>query len=180
MIVKVKLLSGVRLFATPWTIAYQAPLSMGFLRQEYWSGLPFPSPGDLPNPGIEPRSSTFQADTLTSEPPGKPSRHATRQIPLLSSPQASAIIWYWEEEHVQLQANGYWGPSEHCAQGKQERIWHFLIRTKFPGNMPSYKHRPYLLILEVPLHGICKGYVWAKEEIRDRTHPKLVTATGKR
>ena len=46
--------------------------------------------------------------------------------------------------------------------------------------MPSYKHRPYLLILEVPLHGTCKGYVWAKEEIRDRTHPKLVTATGKR
>ena len=104
---KVKSLGHVRLFATPWTVAYQAPLSMGFSRQEYWSGLPFPSPGDLPNPGIEPRSSTFQADTLTSEPPGKPSRHATRQIPLLSSPQASAIIWYWEEEHVQLQANGY-------------------------------------------------------------------------
>ena len=50
----VKLLSHVRLFATPWTIAYQAPLSMGFSRQEYWSGLPFPSPGDLPDLGIEP------------------------------------------------------------------------------------------------------------------------------
>ena len=56
MKVKVKLLSRVRLFATPWTIAYQAPLSMGFSGQEYWSGLPFPSPGDLPNPGIEARS----------------------------------------------------------------------------------------------------------------------------
>ena len=54
--VKVKLLSHVQLFATPWTVAYQAPLSMGFSRQEYWSGLPFPSPGDLPNPGIKPRS----------------------------------------------------------------------------------------------------------------------------
>ena len=54
--VKVKLLSHIRLFATPWTIAYQAPPSMGFSRQEYWSGLPFPSPGDLPDPGIEPRS----------------------------------------------------------------------------------------------------------------------------
>ena len=54
--VKVKLLSCVRLFATPRTVAYQAPQSMGFSRQEYWSGLPFPSPGDLPNPGIEPRS----------------------------------------------------------------------------------------------------------------------------
>ena len=50
-VVKVKLLSHIRLFATPWTVAYQAPLSMGFSRQQYWSGLPFPSPGDLPNQG---------------------------------------------------------------------------------------------------------------------------------
>ena len=70
--VKVKSLSRVRLFATPWTVAYHAPPSMGFSRQEYWSGLPFPSPGDLPNPGIEPGSPAFQADALTSEPPGKP------------------------------------------------------------------------------------------------------------
>ena len=56
----------------PWTVAHQAPPSMGFSRQEYWSGLPFPSPGDLPNPGIEPRSPTLQADALTSAPPGKP------------------------------------------------------------------------------------------------------------
>ena len=67
-----KSLSHVRLFETPWTVAHQAPPSMGFSRQEYWSGLPFPSPGDLPNPGIEPRSPAFQADALTSEPPGKP------------------------------------------------------------------------------------------------------------
>ena len=66
-IYEVKPLSRVRLFATPWTVANQAPLSMGFSRQEYWSGLPFPSPGDLPNPGIEPRSPAFQADALTSE-----------------------------------------------------------------------------------------------------------------
>ena len=57
---------------TPWAVAYQAPLSMGLARQEYWSGLPFPSPGDLPDPGIEPRSPTLQADALTSAPPGKP------------------------------------------------------------------------------------------------------------
>ena len=63
---------SVWLFATPWTAAYQAPPSKGFSRQEYWSGLPLPSPGDLPNPGIEPRSPTLQADALTSEPPGKP------------------------------------------------------------------------------------------------------------
>ena len=69
---KVKSLSRVRLFATLWTVAHQAPLSMGFSRQEYWSGLPFPSPGDLPDPGIKPRSPALQADALTSEPPGKP------------------------------------------------------------------------------------------------------------
>ena len=60
----------------PWTVAHQAPPSMGFSRQEYWSGLPFPSPGDLPDPGIEPRSPTFQADALTSVPPGKDSLYS--------------------------------------------------------------------------------------------------------
>ena len=60
--------------AIPWTIACQAPLSVEFSRQEYWSGLPFPSPGDLLYPGIKPRSPTLQAGALTSEPPGKPSR----------------------------------------------------------------------------------------------------------
>ena len=69
--VKVKSLSHVRLFVTPWTIAYQAPPSVQFSRQEYWSGLPFPSPGSLPDPRIKPRSPTLQADALTSEPPGK-------------------------------------------------------------------------------------------------------------
>ena len=66
---KVKLLSRVRLFATPWTVAYQAPPSMGFSTQECWSGLPFPSLGDFPDPGIEPGSPTLQADALPSEPP---------------------------------------------------------------------------------------------------------------
>ena len=62
----------VALFGTPWTVAYEVPPSVGFSRQEYWSGLPFLSPGDLPDPGIDPRSPALQADTLTSEPPGKP------------------------------------------------------------------------------------------------------------
>ena len=60
--------------STPWTIAYQAPPSMEFSRQEYWSVLPFPSPGDLPDAVIEPGSSALQADTLPSELPGKPQR----------------------------------------------------------------------------------------------------------
>ena len=65
---KVKSLSHVQLFATTWTITYQVPPFMGFFRQEYWSGLPFPSPGDLPNPDIEPGSPAFQAVVLPSEP----------------------------------------------------------------------------------------------------------------
>ena len=69
--VKVKLLSHVQIFVIPWTVAYQAPLSMGFSRQECWSGLPFPSLGDLPNPGIECGSPALQADALASEPPRK-------------------------------------------------------------------------------------------------------------
>ena len=63
---------------TPWTVAYQPPPSMGFSRQECWSGLPFPSPGDLPNPGIEAGSPALQADTLPSEPPGKPNTFIVR------------------------------------------------------------------------------------------------------
>ena len=71
MKVKVKLLSCVGLFATPWPVAYQASRSMGFSRQKYWSGLPFASPGDLPDPRIEPGFPTLEADALPSEPPGK-------------------------------------------------------------------------------------------------------------
>ena len=62
--------SHVRLCVIPWIAAHQAPLSMGLSRQEYWSGLPFPSPGDLPDPEIERRSPALQADSLLSEPPG--------------------------------------------------------------------------------------------------------------
>ena len=69
--VKVKSPSRVRLFVIPWTVAYQSPQSMEFSRQEYWSGLPLPSPGDLPDPGIEPWSPALQADALPSEPQGR-------------------------------------------------------------------------------------------------------------
>ena len=85
MKVKVKSLSRVRLFATPWT----SP-SMGFSRQEYWSGLPFPSPGDLSDPGIEPGSPALEADALTSEPPGKPIKFYL--IPNLNSSSLTQIF----------------------------------------------------------------------------------------
>ena len=71
MKVTVKSLSHVQLFATPWTVTYPAPLTVRFSRQECWSGLPFPSPGDLPDPGIELGSPALQVDALPSEPPGK-------------------------------------------------------------------------------------------------------------
>ena len=67
--IRVKSLSRVQFFATPWTVAYQAPPSMEFSRQGYQNGLSFPSPGDLPDPGIKPRSLVLQADALPSEPP---------------------------------------------------------------------------------------------------------------
>ena len=69
----VQSLSFVRLFATPWTVAHQAPLSTGLPRQEHWSGLPFPPPGDLPDLGIEPASPALAGIFFTTEPPGKPS-----------------------------------------------------------------------------------------------------------
>ena len=68
--VKVKSFSHIGLFVTPWTVAHQASPSMEFSRQEYWSGLPFPSSGNLPHPGIKPKSPALQADALPSEPPG--------------------------------------------------------------------------------------------------------------
>ena len=66
--------SCVRLFVTPWTVAHQASRSVGFSRQEYWSGLPCLSPGDFPSPGIKPESPTLQADSLSTELPGKPTK----------------------------------------------------------------------------------------------------------
>ena len=66
------MLSCVQLLVTPWTVDHQAPLSMGFSRQEYHSGLPYPSPGHIPSPGIEPGSPARQADSLPSGPPGEP------------------------------------------------------------------------------------------------------------
>ena len=78
--------SHVRFFATPWTVACQAPLSTGFSRQEYWSGKPLPPPGDLPDLGIESRSPALQADNLPSESPGKP----------------WSVLFHWDLHHTPL------------------------------------------------------------------------------
>ena len=79
----VQSLSSVRLFVTPWTVARHAPLSMRFPGQEYWSGLPYPPSGDIPNPEIKPRSPTVQVDSLPAEPPGKPKNTGVGSLSLL-------------------------------------------------------------------------------------------------
>ena len=97
---QVKLLSHVWLFATPWTIAHQAPPSMEFSRQEYWSGLPFPSPGDLPDPGMEPGSPKLRADALSSEPLGNPiikDNMSSNLTQLLTGNEARKMTSYWKE-----------------------------------------------------------------------------------
>ena len=86
------LLSCVWLFATPWTVAYQAPLFMGFFRQEYWSGLPFPSPGDLPDPGMKRGSPALQIYALPSEPPGKPTKESAMRVHISPSCWASPLL----------------------------------------------------------------------------------------
>ena len=97
--------SRVRLCATPETAAHQAPPSLGFSRQDHWSGLPFPSPGDLPNPGIELGSPTLQADTLPSEPPGKPRPNGTHTVKLFPELTASSCMclicsdWFCSSTH---------------------------------------------------------------------------------
>ena len=88
---EVKLLSHVQLFVIPGSVAHQAPPSMGLSRQEYWSGLPFPSPGDLPDPRIELGSSALQADALPSEPPGKPLKNPVKLRKVIFSIKQDSI-----------------------------------------------------------------------------------------
>ena len=109
------LLSCVRLFAAPWNVARQAPVSVGFSRQEYWSGLPFPSPEDLPDPGIEPESPALQADSLPSEPP---SSKMVTYLNLDLSPDIlkflliSNHLYYEENDPVRIT----WGPGFKISQ----------------------------------------------------------------
>ena len=98
MIVVVQLLSHVRLFATLWMVTHQASLSMDFSRQEYWSGEPFPSPGDLPDPGMKPLFLTLAGRFFTTEPPGKPkdiTQSRKRTQPLGSDLSATTALIFF-------------------------------------------------------------------------------------
>ena len=152
-----KSLSYVRLFATLGTAAHQAPLSIGFSRQEYWSGLPFPSPGDLPDPGTEPRSPTCQAD-------------AGRRFPGGSEVKASAWRIPCREEPGRLQSMGSqrvrhdWATSlslsiikwaewvnEFAGNGGLIRIWIVKNRMSFPPKYSSDIFLPPTKFIEVQL-----------------------------
>ena len=127
--VKVKSLSPVRLCATPWTVAYQAPLSMGFSRQECWSGLPFPSPGDLPDPGMEgmePGPPALQADSLPTELRGKPPYNLKAPISALLTMPQLLTVWittncgkFFKRWEYQTTWPAFW---EICMQVKKQQL----------------------------------------------------------
>ena len=139
--------------ATPWTVAYQVPPSMGFSRKEYWSGLPFPSPRDLPDPGIEPGSPALQADALPSEPPGKPEvikianqtgwNHQKHFfIPIIENAQSRAF------SEIQLPFSAVWSPLPFTWAGFILRLTSLFIATKITISVSN---------LELIFHTIQKG-----------------------
>ena len=125
-----KSLSRVWLFVTSWTVAHQAPPSMEFSRQEYWSRLPFPSPGDLPDPGIKPGSPALQADALPYEPPGKPNLHPKR-----SWSQLSGLLPVWSTIAFWIPWNHYiW---EVCSANQWD-----ALKTAMPAASIGQHKRP--------------------------------------
>ena len=144
---------------TPWTVASQAPLSMEFSRQEYWSGLTFSSPGDLPNPGIEPRSPALQADSLQSEPPRKPNKLLTDSLMYFSvyiSVLCSCFSFYLEV--LPTSQNKHLLISRLYSKKKKKKEWvweekknkrqtgHFSLRSFSCIHLP--KLNPFFLLLQ--------------------------------
>ena len=125
---------------TFWTVAFQTPLSMGFFRQEYWSGLLFPTPGDLPNPGTEPMSSTLQADSSPSETPGKPENPYTWPKP--SSLTFHLRQWRLREVQKLTQRSTLMSPPWVTILMVLNKIWHILYCWGILRKMSS---QPYFL-----------------------------------
>ena len=135
--------SHVQLCATPLMAAHQAPPSLELSRQEHWSGLPFPSPGVLPDPGIKPRSPTLQADTLPSEPPGKPlSTDIQKEIILCGflgeASRLRLFVTPWTVAHQDPLARGFF----------RQQYW---SGSSFPtsGDLPDPGIKPRSLALQV-------------------------------
>ena len=133
---------------SPWTVGHQAPLSMGFSRQEYWIGLPFPSPGDLPNPGIEPGSSASQADALPSEPPGKNSSSNVTDFLMRSRHRDTTMwrrrigeMWLWARGRQRLlqtpESLGWEGPLEKGMATHSSVLAWKIPWTEDPGGLQS-------------------------------------------
>ena len=116
--VKVKSLRHIQLFVILWTVACQAPPSMGLSRQEYWSEVPFPSPRDLPNPEIKPRSPALQPDSLPFELPGNPKSEFTVYFFLSNKHIALYRLWHSSHGHVVQFLNRVWlcNPMDCCTQ----------------------------------------------------------------
>ena len=135
-------------------IAHQAPLSMGFPRQECWSGLLFPSPGDLPHPGIEPRSPTLQEDSLPAEPPGKPKNTGVGGLPLLQGSSQPR-----NRTGVSCIAGGFftnWATREACSIGRFFTVWatrkvHIDDVIIYSSINKLYLHEPNMTILRKSL-----------------------------
>ena len=110
-------LSHVRLSATPWTVAHQAPQCMGFSRPEYWSGLSFPPPGNLPNPETKPVSPALQADSLPAEPPGKSKNTGVGSLSLFQgiflTQESNQGLLHCKRILYQLSYQGYGFSSSH-------------------------------------------------------------------
>ena len=162
-------LSCVWLFVTPWTVAHQAPLFMEFSRQEYWSGLPFLSPGDLPKPGIEHCSSALQADSLPTEAPGKQDTGGRQQIILLCLLQASSLCYLGHGQWVTK--FGGLSPERCFIQGTRfssvssaslsKKSGKFLVPflNKEPDNKPRWEKKLYLCV--IPFYRECNcGWVF--------------------
>ena len=135
-------------------IAHQAPLSMGFPKQEYWSGLLFPSPGDLPHPGIEPRSPTLQEDSLPAEPPGKPKNTGVGSLPLLQGSSQPR-----NRTGVSCITGGFftnWATREACSIGRFFTVWatrkvHIDDVIIYSSINTLYLHEPNMTILRKSL-----------------------------
>ena len=158
---KVKSLNHVRFFATPWTVAHQASPSMGFSRQEYWSGLPVPSPGDLLDPRMEARSPALQVEALTSKPPGKPYREQglTKNIhkgPYIHRKQPWLKIMVigmkgccW----IMQRHRDSWPPEEKNSTQGQRRVLitqSFCVIKFYKGDRESFWHRHQKGVERVP------------------------------